>query len=69
MVHSETMSLVVTIIVAVAALILALLFAYVPMRLLVAQMAKAVAAPIREFIQRQRDRRAMARGTPDRRKL
>ena len=63
------MSFVVTIIVAAAALILALLFAYVPMRLLVAQMAKAVAAPIRDFIQRQRDRRALARGTPDRRKV
>lgn len=63
------MSVVVTIIVAAAALILALLVAYVPMRLLVAQMAKAVAAPIHAFIQRQRDRRAMARGTPDRRKV
>jgi uncharacterized protein YqfA (UPF0365 family) len=63
------MSFIITIVVAAAALILALLFAYLPMRLLVAQMAKAVAAPIREFIQRQRDRRAMARGTPDRRKV
>ena len=63
------MSFVVTIIVAAAALTLALLFAYLPMRLLVAQMAKAVAAPIRDLIQRQRDRRAMARGTPDRRKV
>ena len=62
------MSAVATIVVAVAALILALLFAYVPMRLLVWQMAKAMTAPIREFIQRQRDRRAMARGSPDRRK-
>ena len=63
------MSFIVTIIVAAAALILALLFAYLPMRLVVAQMAKAVAAPIRELIQRQRDRRALARGTPDRRKV
>lgn len=63
------MSFVATIIVAAAALFLALLFAYVPMRILVAQMAKAVAAPIRELIQRQRDRRGMARGTPDRRKV
>jgi uncharacterized protein YqfA (UPF0365 family) len=63
------MSVVVTLIVAAAAVVLALLFAYVPMRLLVAQMAKAVAAPIRELIQRQRDRRALARGTPDRRKV
>ena len=63
------MSAVATIVVAVAALILALLFAYLPMRLLLWQMARAVAAPIRDFIQRQRDRRAMARGTPDRRKV
>lgn len=64
------MSVVVTIIIiAAAALTLALLFAYVPMRLLVAQMAKAVAAPIRDFIQRQRDRRALTRETPDRRKV
>jgi len=62
------MSAIATIVIAAAALILALLFAYVPMRLLVWQMAKAMTAPIREFIQRQRDRRAMARGTPDRRK-
>jgi hypothetical protein len=62
------MSAVATIVVAVAALILALLVAYLPMRLLLWQMAKAMAAPIRDFIQRQRDRRAMARGSPDRRK-
>jgi len=63
------MSAIATIVIAAAALILALLFAYVPMRLLVWQMAKAMTAPIREFIQRQRDRRTMARGTPDRRKV
>jgi uncharacterized protein YqfA (UPF0365 family) len=64
-----TMSFVLTIAIAAAALVVALLFAYLPMRLLLAQMAKQVAAPIRELIQRQRDRRAMARGTPDRRKF
>jgi hypothetical protein len=37
--------------------------AYVPMRLLVGQMARN----IKQFIQRQRDRRAVARETPDRR--
>jgi hypothetical protein len=63
------MSAVATIVVALAALILALLFAYLPMRLLVWQMAKAMTEPIRDFIQRQRDRRAMARGSPDRRKV
>ena len=45
-------------------LALALALAYVPMRLLVGQMARN----IRQFIQRQRDRRAVARETPDRRR-
>ena len=63
------MSAIATIFIAAAALILALLFAYLPMRLLVWQMAKAMAARIHDFIQRQRDRRAMARGSPDRRKV
>ena len=62
------MSLVITAVVVVAILVLALAMAYLPMRLLVAQMARNVAAPIRELIQRQRDRRARARETPDRRK-
>lgn len=44
---------------------LAIGLAYVPMRLLIAQMAKNV----QQFIQRQRDRRQMARETPDRRKV
>jgi uncharacterized protein YqfA (UPF0365 family) len=61
-------SVLVVLIIASAAVALALFLAYLPMRLLVAQMAKRVAAPIREFIQRQRDRRALDRSTPDRRK-
>lgn len=62
------MSLAITVLVVVAILLLALAMAYLPMRLLVAQMARSVAEPIREFIQRQRDRRAQARKSPDRRK-
>jgi hypothetical protein len=46
-------------------LVLALALAYVPMRLLLAQMARNV----QSFIQRQRERRAVARGTPDRRRF
>ena len=49
-------------------LVLALALAYLPMRLLVARMARAVAEPVRQLIQRQRDRRARARETPDRRR-
>jgi len=62
------MSWLVTLFIAAAAVLLALVLAYLPMRILLTQMAKAVAAPIREFMQRQRDRRALARSSPDRRK-
>jgi hypothetical protein len=62
------MSLLVILIIAGAAIILALGMAYLPMRILLTQIARKVAEPIRDFIQRQRDRRALTRGTPDRRK-
>jgi len=45
------------------ALALSIALAYFPMRLLVGQMARN----IQQFIQRQRDRRRIARDTPDRR--
>lgn len=68
-IHREQMSsltAVAAVILALAvALILGLALAYVPMRLLVGQIARNVSA----FIQRQRDRRATERGTPDRRQL
>jgi len=63
------MSLLIVLIIASAAIILALGLAYLPMRILLAQMAKRVAQPIADFIQRQRDRRALERTTPDRRKI
>jgi flagellar biogenesis protein FliO len=47
------------------ALALGLALAYVPMRLLLGQMARNISS----FIQRQRDRRREERGTPDRRHL
>ena len=62
------MSYVITAVVVAGILVLALALAYLPMRLLLTQMGKAIAAPIREFIQRQRDRRALERETADRRK-
>lgn len=58
------MSLIITLGVVALVLLLALALAYVPMRLLLAQMARNV----RSFIQRERERRAVARKTPDRRK-
>jgi len=58
------MSLLITLAVVALVLLLALVLAYFPMRLLVAQMARNV----RSFIQRERERRAVARKTPDRRK-
>ena len=47
------------------ALALGLALAYVPMKLLLGQMARNVSS----FIQRQRDRRRVDRETPDRRHL
>lgn len=55
----------VTILVVAVVLVLALGLAWAPMQLLLAQMAKNV----RAFVQRQRDRRAAQRETPDRRSL
>jgi hypothetical protein len=46
-----------------ATVVIALGLAYLPMRLLMGRMA----ANISTFIQRQRDRRRIERGTPDRR--
>lgn len=58
-------TLLILIVALAVAIAVALGLAYVPMRLLVGQMARNV----RQFIQRQRDRRAVARGTPDRRRV
>jgi hypothetical protein len=57
--------MVVVVLALAVALAIGLALAYVPMRLLVSQMARNVT----QFIQRQRDRRRVARGTPDRRQL
>ena len=54
----------IVLIIAAIAVLLALGLAYVPMRILLTQMAKGIVV----FIQRQRDRRTLARGTPDRRR-
>ena len=59
------MSAVITLAVVAAAVVLAIALAYVPMRLLLSHMGKAIS----QFIQRQRDRRTVARDTPDRRKV
>ena len=58
------MTTIIVLILALAvAVALGVALAYVPMRLLVGQMARN----IKQFIQRQRDRRNVARETPDRR--
>ena len=62
---SSFMTLVVLALALLAALAIGLALAYVPMRLLLAKMARDVTS----FIQRQRDRRRVERGTPDRRHL
>ncbi len=48
-----------------AAVVLGIALAYLPMRMLVTHIANNV----RQFIQRQRDRRRIGRQTPDRRKM
>ena len=59
------MSAIVVLVIAALAVILALGLAYLPLRLLVGHIARNV----RAFIQRQRERRAVDRATPDRRKI
>jgi predicted Holliday junction resolvase-like endonuclease len=59
------MSTIVVLIIAVLAVILAIGLAYVPLRLLLAHIARNV----REFIERQRERRSVTRATTDRRKV
>jgi len=49
----------------IVALAIGLALAYVPMRLLLGQMARNITT----FIQRQRDRRRVDRDTPDRRQV
>lgn len=58
------MSAIVTLIIIAAAVVLGIALAYVPMRLLLTQIARNVTS----LIQRQRDRRRTVRETPDRRK-
>ena len=58
------MSFLVVILIVAGAVALGLFLAYLPMRLLLARMARTVTA----FIQRQRERRAASRQSPDRRK-
>jgi hypothetical protein len=57
-------SVVVTLLVIAGCVALGIALAYVPLRLIVSHIANNV----KQFIQRQRERRSMARGTPERRK-
>jgi len=59
------MSAIVSLAIAALAIVLAIILAYVPLRLLVGHIARNV----RAFIERQRERRAVARATGDRRKV
>lgn len=61
--QAVTMSSLITLAVIALAVALGIVLAYVPLKLLLVTMAKNVS----QFIQRRRERRAMARGTPDRR--
>lgn len=59
------MSVIIVLLIAALAVVLAIGLAYVPLRLL----ADHIARNVREFIQRQRERRGVDRVTPDRRKV
>ncbi|HEY0159954.1 MAG TPA: hypothetical protein VGF28_21895 [Thermoanaerobaculia bacterium] len=60
----SSLTAVIAVVLALAlALVIGLALAWLPMRLLLGQMARNVTS----FIQRQRDRRTAERGTPDRR--
>lgn len=59
------MSTIAILIVAALAVVLAIGLAYVPLRLLLGHIARNV----REFIERQRERRSVDRATGDRRKV
>jgi hypothetical protein len=59
------MSTIVILIIAALAVVLAIGLAYVPLSLLLAHIARNV----REFIERQRERRTVHRATGDRRKV
>lgn len=61
----KSMSAFVILIIAALAVVLAIGLAYLPLRLLVGHIARNV----REFIERQRERRGVERATGDRRKL
>lgn len=51
-----------------AALGLGLLLAFIPMKVLMAAIARNVTEPIKQFIERQRERRKVSRDSPDRRR-
>lgn len=59
----SVLTLVVLLLALAVAIAIGIALAYVPMRLLVGRMARDIS----QFIQRQRDRRRVERGTPDRR--
>lgn len=67
--ETDDMTFITTLLVVLVAIALALVLAFLPLRAAVAVMARNIAAPIREMIQRQRERRAEPRPTPDRRRV
>ncbi len=63
------MSTATTILIAVGAILLALLLAFVPLRLMMYAIGKSVTTAVKEFIERQRERRSSSREGTDRRKV
>lgn len=61
------MTLVAAILAVIAGLVASVVAAFVPMKLLVHGIERSLPAPIRHYIERQRERRRSMRPTPDRR--
>jgi hypothetical protein len=62
-----SLSIVITLAVALTAVLIGVMLAYLPMRLALNAMSRRITGTVREFVQRQRDRRRAKRDTPDRR--
>ena len=61
--------MVTTLVIAMVAVLVALLLAFLPLRFLIDYIGRNVVGPVKAFMERQRERRVMPRETPDRRQL
>lgn len=65
----EITSTLAVLLVALATMVAAIALAYLPLRAITYVIGRNIVAPIRNYIERQRERRRARRETPDRRKV